>query len=82
MPNVQEMLNRIKLFEQDSSVYTLLYIDRFKNLKELKFSDIKKIDNNSVLFDDGGEEVEMPIERVKKVCRKDECLWANDDEII
>ena len=82
MPNVQEMLNRIKLFEQDSSVYTLLYIDRFKNLKELKFSDIKKIDNNSVLFDDGGEEVEMPIERVKKGCRKDECLWANDDEII
>ena len=62
--------------------FILLYIDRFKNLKELKFSDIKKIDNNSVLFDDGGEEVEMPIERVKKVCRKDECLWANDDEII
>lgn len=81
MPNILEMLNRIKLFEQDRSIYTLIYIDRFKNLRELKFDDIRKIDNSCILFNDKGEEVELPLEKVKKVCRKDECLWASDDKI-
>lgn len=77
MPTIHEMLNRIKLFEQDRTIYTLIYIDRFKNLRELKFDDIKKIDNSCILFDDNGENVELPLDRVKKVCRKDECLWVD-----
>lgn len=76
------MLNRIKLVDPDKSVYTIVYIDRFKNLKELKFSDIKKMDDHSIVFSENGEDVEIPLDKVKKVCRKDECLWASPNKIV
>ena len=75
MITIKDLLNKIKWDEkEDENDYTLTYIDLGKE-KEIKYSDIKKIEGNFMKIIQDEVWVEVPTHRIRKVKKTGETIW-------
>jgi uncharacterized protein (UPF0248 family) len=77
MAYLRDLLNDIK---QDATEhpadYTFAYEDRvLRQLIEKKYADIKRIEASSVVIDMAGEEIALPLTRIKLLKKGKEILW-------
>ena len=77
METIKDLINKIKW---DKSLkpeeYTLEILDRLTNeLKEIKYSDIIKLEGDFMIIKGDEEEVEIPLHRVRKVRRNKKLVW-------
>ncbi len=77
MQPIQDLLNKIKWDKsEDSSDYAIGYEDRvLKKIIEIKFSDIKRIEDSFMVLKRDNEEVMIPLHRVRVVKKKDLVVW-------
>jgi len=77
MITIDELVNKIKWDSRETpSEYSLFYIDRItKRLVEIKYKDIKRIDEGVLVLDRNGEETEIPLHRIREVRKKGEVMW-------
>jgi uncharacterized protein (UPF0248 family) len=77
MQPIQDLINKIKWDEnEDPSEYVIGYEDRvLKKVIEIKYSDIKRIEDNFMVLDRDNEEVMIPLHRVRIVRKKDLVVW-------
>lgn len=77
MVPIQDLLNKIKWDERENPEdYILLYFDRVKQkLKELKYTEIKRIEGTFMLVDISGKEINIPLHRIRKVQKQGEIVW-------
>mgnify|MGYP001601123489 CR=1 FL=1 len=74
MITIKELLNKIKwdknLKQKD---YSLFYLDRITNeLKEIRYEDIKTIEDNFIVLAD---DTNIPLHRIKKVAKNNIIIW-------
>ena len=74
MINIKELINKIIWDRnQDKKDYTLFYYDRIsKELKPIKFSQIKGLNHNFIILNDTRE---IPMHRIKKVIKNEKVIW-------
>ena len=74
---IQDLINKIKFDSREKPEdYVLFYLDRIEGeLKPIKFLEIKRTEGNFLVLEKKGEEVEIPMHRIKKVERKGEVVW-------
>ena len=74
MEFIIDLLNRIKFDKrEDPSLYTIHYYDGI--IKELKFDDIKEINQLFLSVDSEGSNYNLPIHRIREVRKKNQILW-------
>ena len=74
---IKDLINKIKFDEREKGEdYVLFYYDRIEDrLKPLKFGEIKRVEGSFLVLNRNGEEVEIPMHRIKKVEKKGEVVW-------
>ena len=77
MQTIKDFLNKIKW---DKSLnpfdFTIGYIDRIsKKIIEVKFVDIKGIEDNFMIVGKNGEETNIPLHRIRVVKQKKDIVW-------
>lgn len=74
---IKDLINKIKFDEREKGEdYVFFYYDRIEDkLKPIKFMEIKRTDGNFLVLERKGEEVEIPMHRIKKVEKKGEVVW-------
>lgn len=77
MITIDELINKIKWDKRENpGEYSLFYIDRItKKLVEIKYTDIKMIDEGLIVLEREGEETNIPLHRIKEVRKKDVAVW-------
>lgn len=77
MITVKDFLNKIKWDKREKPEgYTFFYLDRFENqLKEIKCLDIKRIEGNLIIIQKEGEEINIPMHRIKEIKKDNEIVW-------
>ena len=80
MISIKDLLNKIKWDKKEEpSGYTIAYKDRIENkYKEIKYSEIKKIEGIFMVLDRNGEEINIPLHRVKQVRKKGLVIWNRE----
>lgn len=75
---ILDLLNKIKWDKREKpKEYSIFYFDRIlKNLIEIKFEDIKKIEGNFMILERNGEEANIPLHRVREVRRLGRLIWT------
>ena len=74
MKTEREMLDKIKWAEEDKSAYVIAYKDK-DALKEIKFTDIKRIEDEFMIIDINGRETNIPLHRIKMIKKNGETIW-------
>ena len=75
---IKELINKIKWDKREKpEEYTLWFLDLDK-LVEMKYTDIKKLDGNFMVVEKEGEEVEIPLHRIREVRRKGVVVWKRE----
>jgi len=74
---IRDLINKIKFDEREKGEdYVFFYYDRVEdNLKPIRFGEIKRTEGDFLLLERNGEEVEIPMHRIKKVEKKGEVIW-------
>ncbi|MBI1969749.1 DUF504 domain-containing protein [Candidatus Woesearchaeota archaeon] len=77
MKPIQDIVNRIL---HDASLqkeeYVLFYYDRIeKVLKEIPATSIKKLEGTFLILHLEGEEVEIPLHRIREVRKEGKLIW-------
>ncbi|HSU73212.1 MAG TPA: DUF504 domain-containing protein [Candidatus Binatia bacterium] len=74
---ILDLLNKIKWDKNESPAdYTFAYEDRvLRQLVEKKYSEIKRIEPAFVVLEMAGEEVEIPLSRIKVVKKQGALIW-------
>jgi uncharacterized protein (UPF0248 family) len=77
MITIDALVNKIKWDSREKpSEYSLFYIDRItKRMVEIKYKDIKRIEEGVLVLNRGGEETEIPLHRIREVRKKGEVMW-------
>ena len=77
MISIKELINKIKYDEREKPEdYVLYYYDRIQDkLKAIKYVEIKRLEGNFMVLERDGEEVEIPLHRVKEVKKKGAVVW-------
>jgi hypothetical protein len=77
MITIDALVNKIKWDSREKpSEYSLFYIDRItKRMVEIKYKDIKRIEEGVLVLNRGGEETEIPLHRIREVRKKGEVVW-------
>tara|TARA_Y100000034_G_C6797301_1_gene357479 strand:- start:250 stop:495 length:246 start_codon:yes stop_codon:yes gene_type:complete len=77
MEPIRDFINRIKWDERENvDEYTFGYLDRIQNkLIFISYYDILRIEDNFMIIQGEFEEVNIPLHRIKKVLKNDECIW-------
>ena len=72
MITIDALVNKIKWDSREKpSEYSLFYIDRItKRMVEIKYKDIKRIEEGVLVLNRGGEETEIPLHRIGEVMWK------------
>lgn len=79
--NAKEALNKIKWGEKEPEKYFVFYIDRIsKELKKIKFSEIKKIEGSFFIMKKDGEETEIPIHRIRELRKENKLIWRRGND--
>ncbi len=74
MKTEREMLDKIKWAEEDKSAYIIAYKDK-DVLKEIKFTDIKRVEDEFMIIDINGRETNIPLHRIKMIKKNGEIIW-------
>lgn len=77
MKPIQDLLNKLKWdTSEHPEEYTFFYFDRVeKILKELRYKEILKIEEGFLYLLKNGEEVAIPLHRIKKVIKNNVVIW-------
>ena len=77
MQPIKSLLNKIKWDKrEDPEQYSIFYFDRIsKNLIELKYNDIKKINGTFIIVERNDEEVNIPTHRIREVRKNNKIVW-------
>jgi len=77
MQTIKELLNKIKWDKNETpESYVLYYEDRIeKQLKPIKFKDVKRVEDNFLVLENDMEETYIPLHRVKKVKTNGKTVW-------
>jgi len=80
MTTIKQLLDRIKWDENmKPEQFAVYYLDRVKNkLVEIRYVDIKKIEGNYIIIEKNGEEVNIPMHRIKRVTKAGFTFWKRD----
>jgi len=75
MMHIKELLDKIKWDDREKpEEYSLLYLD-FGNLKEIKYTEIKKIEEGFMTVKVGDIDTQIPLHRIKVVMKKGKIIW-------
>jgi uncharacterized protein (UPF0248 family) len=76
-----DILNKIKWDKSENPKETFVfYFDRIKNqLLKIPFESIKEIGKSFIMIEKDGEEVEIPIHRIKEIRRNSKLIWSRMD---
>ena len=74
MITIKELLNKIKWDKNlNPKDYSLFYLDRITNeLKEIRYEDIKDIEDNFMILAD---DTNIPLHRIKEVRKQGKLIW-------
>ena len=74
---IKDLINKIKFDEREKGEdYVFFYYDRVEDkLKLLKFGEIKRVEGSFLVLERKGEEVEIPMHRIRKVEKKGKVVW-------
>ena len=74
---LKELLDKIKWDKsEDPEQYSVFYLDRIaKKLVELKYKEIKRIEDSFMVIVRDNEETFIPLHRVKEVRRQGKLVW-------
>ena len=77
MQPIKDLINKIKWDKRENpDWYSIVYEDRVeKKYKEIKYNEIKKIEGGFMVLDKDGEEVNIPMHRVRFVKKKNKLIW-------
>jgi uncharacterized protein (UPF0248 family) len=78
MITIRNFLNKIKWDKNlNPDDHTIYYLDRIsKTLKKVKYSDIIRTEGTFIIIrDDKGEEINIPMHRVRRVTNKKVIVW-------
>ncbi len=80
MQTIQELINKIKWDKRENpKLYLLYYIDRFSNkLIEIRFSNIKNINDGFITIEKSEEETNIPLHRIKLVKKGNDIIWRRN----
>ena len=75
MISIKNLINKIKWDKRENPAdYSLIYIDLGKR-KELPYTEIKRLEGNFMIIEKQGEEVEIPLHRIREVKKKGKIVW-------
>lgn len=75
MKTAKEVLDKIKWdAKEDAAKYVIAYKD-FESLSEIKFTDIKKIDEGFMIVNINGKETNIPLHRIREIKKDGEIVW-------
>ena len=75
MQTIKDLINKIKWDKRENPEdYSLIYIDLGKK-KELLYTTIKRLEGNFMIIERKGEEIEIPLHRIREVLKKGEVIW-------
>ncbi|MEM3127248.1 MAG: DUF504 domain-containing protein [Candidatus Woesearchaeota archaeon] len=77
MTTIKELINKIKYDKREKPEdYVLYYFDRIQNkLIPLKYIDILRVEEDSMIVMKDGKETAIPLHRVREVRKKEEIVW-------
>jgi len=77
MITIDALINKIKWDKRENpSEYSLFYIDRItQKLVEIKYADIKRIDEGLIVLERNGEETYIPLHRIREVRKNVTVVW-------
>lgn len=77
MRTILEIINKIKWDKSENpEEYIFAYEDRVEHkLKEIKFTDIIRMEGNFMVLQHDDEEVEVPLHRIREVRKKGIVVW-------
>jgi uncharacterized protein (UPF0248 family) len=77
MITISDLVNKIKWDKREKpSEYSLFYVDRMtKQMMEIKYTDIKRIDEGFIVLERDGEETEIPLHRIREVRKGGKTVW-------
>lgn len=77
MKYILDLLNKIKWDKRESPEdYVIGYEDRVsKEIIEVKFTDIKRIEGNFMIIEKNLEEVSIPLHRIRVVKKNSSVVW-------
>lgn len=77
MPYVLEILNKIKWDKRENpSDYSIIYFDRIQGkTKQIKYTQIKQIQQPFILVITNNQEVNIPLHRIIQIKKKDKIVW-------
>jgi len=80
MISIKDLLNKVKWDKKEEpSDYTVVYEDKLeKKYKEIAYNKIKKIEGAFMVLDREGEEVNIPLHRVKQVRKNGMVVWNRE----
>ena len=72
---IKDILNKIKWDKKENPKdYSLIYLDLGK-LKEMPYTNIKRIEGTFMVIEKNNEETFIPMHRIRKVKRKGKIIW-------
>lgn len=75
MQPIKDLINKIKWDKRENpKEYSLIYIDLGQR-KELQYTSIKRLEGNFMIIEKDGEEVDIPLHRIREVKRKGKVAW-------
>jgi len=77
MISIIDLINKIKWDKKEHPEdYTIAYKDRIKKeLIEIPYTKIKKLEGAFMIIDQDNEETNIPTHRIKQVKKKGEIIW-------
>ncbi|MBW2972002.1 DUF504 domain-containing protein [Candidatus Woesearchaeota archaeon] len=80
MITISELINKIKWDKRERPAdYSLFYLDRItKKLVEIKYEEMKRVDEGFIVLERDGEETSIPLHRIRKVTKKGETIWQRN----
>jgi uncharacterized protein (UPF0248 family) len=80
MQYILDLLNRIRWDKNlNPDEYSIVYEDRVDNTnKQILFKDIKRIEGTFIIIEKDGEEINIPIHRIRQVKRNGKSVWKRE----
>ncbi len=77
MQYILDLLNKIKWDKNENpDDYLINYFDRIsKKLIEIRFKDIKKIEDNFMILEKENKDTNIPLHRIKQVKKLGKIIW-------
>ena len=72
---IKDLINKIRWEKRENPEdYILVYIDLDKE-KQISYTEIKRLEGNFMILEKQGQEVEIPLHRIRKVKKNNKIIW-------